>query len=124
MGKKTIVYIGNGIGTRIEKVLTELGHEVVSLTDIEQFVRKKRMDLIIADNLIEKCTEGEKVKCTMDDVVFARNRIFPGVPLVIYTDDESVSRYYSNRGYTVLPKSEDLESLKAMVKGILGGRTV
>ena len=124
MGKKTIVYIGNGIGTRIEKVLTELGHEVVSLTDIEPFVRNKRMDLIIADNLIEKYTESGKVKCTVDDVVFARNRIFPGVYLVIYTNNESVSQYYSNRGYTVLPKSEDLESLKAMVKGILGGRTV
>ena len=123
MGKKTIVYIGNGIGGRIREVLTDLGHEVVSLNDIEQFVSKKRMDLIIADDLIEKCTEGQKVKCTMDDVVFVRNRVFPGVPLLIYSDDPSVSRYYSNRGYKVLPKSEDLENLKSVVKAILKGRT-
>jgi hypothetical protein len=53
--------------------------------------------------------------CTIDNVVFLRNRIFPGIHLLIYTDNELISQYYTTRGYTVLPKSSSHTTLKTKV---------
>ena len=119
MNRKTVVYIGNGLGGQVERKLRSAGHDVTSLKDIKQLEPLSVMDLIIVDDVIEKCIEGGHVKCTMDDVVVLRNRDFSGTLLLIYSDDKSVSQYYTNRGYRVLPKSKDHENLVAAVNDLL-----
>ena len=123
MDKKTIVYIGNGIGGKVEAVLSDAGYEVKSIDDIKDLETNKKMDLIIADDRIKSCAEGENVKCTVDDVVFLRNRSFANARLIIYSNDEFVSRYFLNIGYMVLPKSENHENLVATIKDLFQGQS-
>jgi hypothetical protein len=123
MDKKTVVYIGNGIGGKVQEVLSGAGYEVKSLDSIKDLEIHKKMDLIIADDQIKNCTEGEGVQCTVDDVVFLRNRAFAKARLIIYSNDEFVSRYFSSIGYMVLPKSENHENLVATVKDLFQGQS-